>query len=113
MKIVDTLADSILRLFNPTIAHIKVAEPTGEVWWGIPRPVVEFVLAHPNSWEDHQQEVIHKVVVQAGIFNKEEALGRVYFVTEGEANFNYRVTNAKPGELLEVSSCLQINISRP
>ena len=112
-SIVDLFADFILYLFNSTIAHIKEVEPTGEVLWENFGPTVEFVLTHPNGWEGRQQEVMRKAVVQAGVFDKEEALSRVSFVTEGEASFNYCVTNTKSGELLQVSTLRRIYICRP
>jgi len=102
-SIIDLFADFICYLFDSTIAHIKEAEPTGEVLWRSFGPTVEIVLTHPNGWEGHQQELMRKAVVQAAIFNEEGARSRVSFVTEGEASFNYCVTNTKSGELLEVS----------
>ena len=109
-SIVDLFADFIRYLFESTITHIKEVEPTGELLWENFGPTVELVLTHPNGWEGHQQEMIRKAVVQAGIFNEKEARSRVSFVTEGEASFNYCVTNTKSGELLEVSAFLQMAI---
>ena len=111
-SMIDLFADFILYLFNSTIAHIKEVEPTGEVLWENFGPTLEFVLTHPNGWEGRQQEVMRKAVVQAGIFSKEEALSRVSFVTEGEASFNFCVTNTKSGESLEVSAFWKIMIDR-
>ena len=100
---IDLFTDFIRYLFDSTIAHIKEAEPTGEILWRNFGPTVELVLTHPNGWEGNQQEVMRKAVVQAGIFSEEDARTRVSFVTEGEASFNYCVANTKSGELLEVS----------
>ena len=102
-SILDLFADFIRYLFDSAVNHIKEAEPTGDLLWENFGPTVELVLTHPNGWEGRQQEVMRKAVVQAGIFNKEEAFSRVSFVTEGEASFNYCATNTKSGELLEVS----------
>jgi len=110
-SVVDLFADFIRYLFDSTVAHIKEAEPTGEVLWTNFGPTVELVLTHPNGWEGHQQEVMRKAVVQAEIFNKEEARSRVSFVTEGEASFNYCVTSTKSGESLEVD-CLLVDADR-
>jgi hypothetical protein len=110
--IVDLFADFIRYLFDSTIAHIKEAEPTGDVLWENFGPTVELILTHPNGWEGRQQEVMRKAVIQAGIFNEEEALSRVSFVSEGEASFNYCVTNTKSGGLLEVSALWQINMDQ-
>ena len=100
--IVDLFADFIRFLFDSTIAHIKEVEPTGELLWENFGPTVELVLTHPNGWEGQQQEVMRRAVVQAGIFDVEEARSRVSFVTEGEASFNYCVTHTKSGNSLRV-----------
>ena len=102
-SIIDLFADFIRYLFDSTVAHIKEAEPTGDVLWTNFGPRTELVLSHPNGWEGRQQEVMRKAVVQAEIFNEEEARSRVSFVTEGEASFNYCVTHTKSGESLKVS----------
>lgn len=111
-SIVDLFAHFIRYLFDSTIAHIKEVEPTGEVLWENFGPTAELILTHPNGWEGHQQEVMRKAVIQAGIFNEEEAQSRVSFVTEGEASFNYCVTNTKSGESLEVSAFWRISIEQ-
>ena len=111
-SIVNLFADFIRYLFDHTVAHIKETEPTGEFLWENFGPKVELVLTHPNGWEGRQQEVMRKAVVQADIFNKEEALSRVSLVSEGEASFNYCVTSTKSGESLEVRTFCYININR-
>jgi len=103
-SIVDLFADFMRYLFDSAIAHIKEVEPTGDVLWENFGPTVELVLTHPNGWEGQQQEVMRKAVVQARIFTEEEARSRVSFVTEGEASFNYCITNTKSGGSLEVSA---------
>ena len=108
--IVDLFADFIRYLYDSTVAHIKEVEPTGELLWKNFGPTVELVLTHPNGWEGKQQELMRKAVVQAGIFNEEEARSRVFFVTEGEASFNYCVTHTKSGESLEVRAFWRINV---
>ena len=74
----------------------------GEGLWGSLNSNIDLILSHPNGWEGREQEFLRKSVVQASVFTEEEALSRVSFVTEGEASFNYCVTNTKSGELLEV-----------
>lgn len=108
-SIVDLFADFIRFLFDSTIAHIKEVEPTGDVLWANFGPTVELLLSHPNGWEGRQQDIMRKAVVQAGIFDQEEARSRISFVTEGEASFNYCVTHTKSGESLEVNPFRQIN----
>ena len=111
-SIIDLLADFISYLIDSTIAHIKEAEPTGAVLWRNFGPTIEIVLTHPNGWEGHQQELMRKAVVQAAVFDEEDARNRVTFVTEGEASFNYCVTNTKSGESMEVSAAWLISANR-
>ena len=99
----DVFADFIRYLFDSTEAFIKESEPMGEDIWKSVEKNIDLVLAHPNGWEGREQEFLRKSVVQASIFTEEEALSRVSFVTEGEASFNFCVTNTKSGELLEVT----------
>ena len=108
---IDLFADFIRFLFDSTVANIKEVEPTGDVLWNNFGPTVELILSHPNGWEGLQQDIMRKAVVQAGIFDDEEARSRISFVTEGEASFNYCVTHTKSGGSLEVSTFYQANAS--
>jgi hypothetical protein len=72
-----------------------------ELWESLGRNI-DLILSHPNGWEGREQEFLRKSVVQASVFTEEEALSHVYFVTEGEATFNFCVANTRSGDLLEV-----------
>jgi len=98
----DIFADFIRYLFDSAKAFIQEREPMGQQLWESLQGNIDLILSHPNSWEGRQQEFLRKSVVQASIFTEEEALSRVSFVTEGEATFNFCVTNTKSGEELKV-----------
>ena len=98
----DVFADFIRYLFDSAKAFIQEREPMGDKIWESLGRNIDLVLSHPNGWEGREQEFLRKSVVQASVFTEEEALSRVSFVTEGEATFNYCVTNTKSVELLEV-----------
>jgi len=100
----DLFADFIRYLFDSAKAFIQECEPMGEELWEKRKDDINLVLSHPNGWEGREQEFLRKSVVQASLFTEEQALSRVSFVTEGEATFNFCVTNTKSGELLEVLS---------
>jgi len=100
----DIFADFIRYLFDSTEAFIQEHEPMGDILWRNFEQNIDLILSHPNGWEGHEQEFLRKSVVQASVFTEKEALSRVSFVTEGEATFNFCVSNTKSGELLEVSS---------
>jgi hypothetical protein len=101
-SIQDIFADFIRYLFDSVKAFIQESEPTGKELWESLEPNIDLILSHPNGWEGREQEFLRKSVVQASVFTEEEALSRVSFVTEGEATFNFCVTNTKSGKLLEV-----------
>ena len=98
----DVFADFIRYLFDSAKAFIQEREPMGQHLWESLEGNIDLILSHPNGWEGRQQEFLRKSVVQASIFTEEEALSRVSFVTEGEATFNFCVTNTKSGEELKV-----------
>ena len=98
----DIFVDFVRYLFDSAKAFIQESEPMGKELWESLEHKIDLILSHPNGWEGREQEFLRKSVVQASIFTEEEALTRVSFVTEGEATFNFCVTNTKSGELLEV-----------
>ena len=98
----DIFAVFIRYLFDSVKAFIQECEPMGQTLWESFGSNIDLILSHPNGWEGREQEFLRKSVVQASVFTEEEALSRVSFVTEGEATFNFCVTNTKSGELLEV-----------
>jgi hypothetical protein len=98
----DVFADFIRYLFDSAKAFIQESEPMGKELWETIQSNIDLVLSHPNGWEGREQEFLRKSVVQASLFTEEEALSRVSFVTEGEATFNFCVTNTNSGESLKV-----------
>jgi len=98
----DVFADFIRYLFDSAKAFFQESEPMGKELWESLGSNIHLVLSHPNRWEGREQEFLRKSVVQASFIPEEEALSRVSFVTEGEATFNFCVTNTKSGEDLEV-----------
>ena len=102
----DVFADFIRYLFDSAKAFIKESEPMGNELWETIQSNIHLILSHPNGWEGREQEFLRKSVVKASVFTEEEALSRVSFVTEGEATFNFCVTDTKSGESLKVLSFL-------
>ncbi|KAF9650957.1 hypothetical protein BDM02DRAFT_3184899 [Thelephora ganbajun] len=96
----DVFTDFIRYLFDSAKAFIQECEPVGKELWESLESNIDLILSHPNGWEGREQGFLRKSVVQASIFTEEEALSRVSFVTEGEATFNFCVTNTKSGESL-------------
>ena len=99
----DIFVDFIRYLFDSAKAFIQESEPMSKELWKSLENKIDLILSHPNGWEGREQEFLRKSIVQSLIFTEQEALTRVSFVTEGEATFNFCVTNTKSGELLKVS----------
>jgi len=98
----DILADFICYLFGSAKAFIQESEPMGKMLWGNFERNIDLILSHPRGWGDREQEFLRKSVVQASVFTEEDALSHIYFVTEGEATFNFCVINTESGGLLKV-----------
>jgi len=101
-SIQDIFVDFIRYLFDSATAFIQESEATGKELWESLENNIDLVLSHPNGWAGREQEFLRKSVVLASVIPEEEALSRVSFVTEGEATFDFCVTNTKAGEDLEV-----------
>ena len=96
--IVDVYADFMRYLFDSTKALFKASEADGTRVWNSVSNNIELVLSHPNGWGGVQQTQLRAAVAQAGLVPD----SRVQFVTEGEASFNFCVTNTQTGRNLKV-----------
>jgi len=98
--IVDVFADYMRYLFESTEELFKTSEPN--VMWDTTSSI-ELVLSHPNGWGGPQQSQLRSAAIKAGIVS-DTPVGHasVHFVTEGEACFNFCVTETCAGEQLKV-----------
>jgi hypothetical protein len=101
--IVDVFADFMGYLFDSTKELFKTSEPNGELRWDSVSHSVELVLTHPNGWSGPQQTQLRTAAIKAGIVPDTPAgRSRVYFVTEGEASFNFCATHTQTGRDLKL-----------
>ena len=101
--IVDVFSDFMRYLFDSTEALFAFSDPNGQSRWDLLSRNIELVLTHPNGWGGPEQNQLRAAAVQAGIVSgTQEGLSRVHFVTEGEASFNFCVTNTPAGENMMV-----------
>jgi hypothetical protein len=101
--IVDVFADFMGYLFDSTKELFKTSEPNGESRWDSVSNSVELVLTHPNGWSGPQQTQLRTAAIKAGIVpNTPAGRSRVYFVSEGEASFNFCATHTQAGRDLKV-----------
>ena len=75
-------------------SYIQNSHPNGPDLWNSVKSHIDFVLSHPNGWEDTQQSEMRRAAVLAGLV-PDDASGhaRLSFVTEGEASLHFSVQN--------------------
>lgn len=102
--IVDVFSDMMRYLFDSTKTLYISTDPNAESRWNSAASNgIELVLTHPNGWEGPQQSQMRTAAIRAGIVpDTPEGRNRVNFVTEGEASFNFCVTQTQSGKKLKV-----------
>ena len=101
--IIDVFSDFMRYLFDSTKALFVSSDRNGENRWNSASNNIELVLTHPNGWGGPQQSQLRTAAVKARIVpDTQEGHGRVHFVTEGEASFNFCATHTESGENLKV-----------
>jgi len=107
--ITDVFADFMRYLFDSTKALFKASEPNGELRWDSISNNIELVLSHPNGWGGPQQAQLRIAAVRAGIVpDTSVGYSGVYFVTEGEASFNFCATHTEAGKSLKVRPAVSV-----
>jgi hypothetical protein len=67
-----------------TRAFFGHKESQGEATWDRVT-LKEFVFAHPPGWTANEQRILKEAAIIGGLVSREDAEGRVYFVSEREA----------------------------
>ena len=105
--IVDVFSDFMRYLFDSTKALFISSDPLGDMRWNTVSDNIELVLTHPNGWGGAQQSQLRTAAVRANIVpDTPEGYGKVHFVSEGEASFNFCATRTQAGENVKVRHCL-------
>ena len=103
LEIVDVFADFMGYLFTCTETYIKESHAFGESVWNSVKADVIFILSHPNGWGGIQQVAMRRAAVNAKLIpDTGEGHDRIHFVTEGEASFNFCVSNGISGDAIKV-----------
>ena len=64
---------------------------------------IDFVLSHPNRWEDTQKSEMRRAAVLADLIPDSTAgHARLSFVTEGEAILHFSIRNGLPAGAIKV-----------
>ena len=91
--VVDVLGDFLKYVYEYTRKYLQEKDVIdGHSIWDQVESEISFVLTHPNRWRGQAQTRMREAAVRGGLVpNMDEALKRVKFMTEGEANLHYCV----------------------
>ena len=101
--LVNVFADFMCYLFESTKALFKASESNGDLKWGSVSNIVELILTRPDGWVVPKQMQLWTAAIKAGIVPDTPAgHSSVYFLTEGEASFNFCAMHTQAGKPLKV-----------
>lgn len=102
--IVNVLTDFLERLVDCAKNYIDDTRPTNhESLWEEVKDSIQFVLTHPNGWEDRQQDQMRHAAIEAKLVpDISSSYKRIHFVTEGEAGLHYCLQRESIGDKVEV-----------
>jgi hypothetical protein len=96
---VEVFADFLRYLLKCASVYIQETHDNGPELWISVQDQIDFVLSHPNGWEDTQQNAMRQAAVFADLIpNTTAGHARLSFVTEGEAILHFSIQNGLPAE---------------
>jgi hypothetical protein len=101
--VVEVFADFLRYLLKCALSFIQETHANGRELWISVQDQIDFVLSHPNGWEDTQQGEMRRAAVLADLIPDTTAgHTRLSFVTEGEAILHYSIQNVLPVGAMKV-----------
>ena len=106
--VIDVLGDFLKYVYEYTRKYLQEKDVIdGHSIWDQVESEISFVLTHPNRWRGQAQTRMREAAVRGGLVpNMDEALKRVKFMTEGEANLHYCVYHEMIGGADKVGACV-------
>jgi len=93
VTITQVYSDYMRHLISHTRQHLQ--DYIGKDVWAENYDQVEIILAHPNHWGSHEQDILEQAAVNAGAISKNGTAKRLHFVEEAEASASF-CTSTKP-----------------
>jgi hypothetical protein len=91
----DIYADLLQYLYKHTEHFFVETELDGRALWDELQKGSDIVIAHPNGWGVHEQILLRKAAVKAGLIKEKESNDRIHFVTEAEASVHHVMFHSK------------------
>jgi hypothetical protein len=101
--IVQVFGDFFRYLYQCTGAYIEDTHAGGSELWKSVEGHAEFVLTHPNGWQNPQLAEMRAAAIYAGLVpDNPEGHSRIRFLTEGEASLHYCARNDYACDMIQV-----------
>ena len=101
--VVEVLADFFQYLLECASSYIRDTHANDPDLWISVYDQIDYVLSHPNGWEDTQQSEMRRAAVLAHLIPDTTAgHARLSFVTEGEASLHFSIQNGLPAGAIKV-----------
>ena len=101
--IVQVFGDFLRYLYQCARIYIQDTHASNSPLWESLEDHIEFVLTHPNSWEEAQREVLRRAAIYGGlILDTPDGHARIKYVLEGEAGLHYCISNDYSSDIIKV-----------
>jgi hypothetical protein len=92
--IVQVFGDFLRYLYQCARIYIQDTHAANSPLWESLEDDIEFVLTHPNSWEEAQRKVLRLGAIYGGLIpDTPDGHSRIKYVSEGEASLHYCISN--------------------
>ena len=99
----EVLADFLRYLLECASSYIQDTHANWHDLWISVQDQIDFVLSHPNGWEDTQQSEMRRAAVLADLIpDSTVGQARLSFVSEGEAILHFSIQNGLPARAIKV-----------
>ncbi|KAK0209577.1 hypothetical protein IW262DRAFT_514195 [Armillaria fumosa] len=89
-RIVTLFSDFYEYLYTCAKTFVQETHHISPSQWSSMEGSIHFILAHPNGWEEEEQNIMRDAMISAGLIsNSEQDYSRLSFVTEGEASLHF------------------------
>jgi len=104
--VVEVYGDYLRYMMACTARYIQDTNPSGLELWKSVKDDIDFILTHPNDWDEFEVSQMSLAIVHSGLIeDTEEGHARVSFLQEGRASLQLAIelgivkdTHMKPGD---------------
>ncbi|SJL14074.1 uncharacterized protein ARMOST_17529 [Armillaria ostoyae] len=108
--VLQLFSDFYAYLFEGTKNFILRDDPSGETVWSTIKDNIEFVLSHPNGWEEEQRNQMRQAMINAQlIYDNDKGHSQITFITEGQSSLHFSIQHGLLSHIKKDEAVLIIN----